>query len=323
VRPEVRARVQQAVAMLGYRANGLASSFRTQQSGLIGVFLRQQRTPFSSALGYAIETIMFDEGFSTLLCSTTGDADREESYVHSMIEMRAEGVIIRPTTATARTMQHVQLLREAGIAVVFTDMKPSIPSVSSVICDNFSGGHEGMRHLLDLGHRSIGVIAGEQVAAPRRSRSNPVGLERVLGMEQARKSLAPEAELIFSRQFPAASVELGALEAEFLLTEHPEITAIFATTDILAIGAMQTAHRLGIRVPEELSILGYDGIMESAITFPTLSTIRQPIHEMGELAARTLLTQIRQPDAPAQQIVLENGLLARDSTAPVKNRLDL
>ena len=323
VRPEVRSRVQQAIAALGYRANALASSFRTQQSRLIGVFLRQQRTPFSSALGYAIESTMFDEGYSTLLCSTTGDADREESYVHSMIDMRAEGVIIRPTTATARTMRHVELLRRAGIAVVFTDMKPNIPSVSSVICDNFSGGHEGMRHLLDLGHRRIGVIAGEQAAPARTTRSGPVGLERVLGMVQACRSLAPEAELIFSRPFPAASIEIGAAETELLLAANPGITAIFATTDILAIGAMQAAHRLGIRVPEDLSILGYDGIMESMITFPTLTTIRQPIHEMGELAARTLLTQIRQPGAPAQQIVLENGLLLRDSTAAPKNTLAL
>jgi LacI family transcriptional regulator, galactose operon repressor len=318
VRPELRSRVQQAISALGYHANGLASSFRTQQSRLIGVFLRQQRTPFSSALGYAIESTMFDEGYSTLLCSTTGDADREESYVHSMIDMRAEGVIIRPTAATARTMGHVELLRRAGVAVVFTDMKPRIPSVSSVICDNFSGGHEGMRHLLGLGHRHIGIIAGEQASPARTGRAGPVGLERVLGMVQACRSLAPEAELTFSRPFPVASVELGASETELLLAGDPGITAIFATTDILAIGAMQAAHRLGLRVPEQLSILGYDGIMESTITFPTLTTIRQPIHEMGELAARTLLTQIRQPGAPAQQIVLENSLLLRDSTAERK-----
>ena len=323
VRPEVRERVQQAIAALGYRANGLASSFRTQQSRLVGVFLRQQRTPFSSALGYAIESTMFDAGYRTLLCSTTGDADREESYVHSMIEMRAEGVIIRPTAATARTMGHVGLLRQAGIAVVFTDMTPRVPSVSSVVCDNFSGGHEGMRHLLGLGHRRIGVIAGEQVPPARGSRTGPVGLERVHGMVQACRSLSPEAELFFSRPFAVASVELGAAETELLLANNPTITAIFATTDILAIGAMQAAHRLGIRVPEELSILGYDGIMESNMTFPTLTTIRQPINEMGELAARTLLTQIRRPDAPAQQIVLENTLLLRDSTAKAKNLLDL
>jgi len=323
VRPEVRERVQQTIAQLGYRANGLASSFRTQQSGLVGVFLRQQRTPFSSALGYAVESTLFDEGYGTLLCSTTGDADREERYVHSMIDMRAEGVIIRPTAAAARTLRHVDLLRRAGIAVVFTDMNPRIASVSSVICDNFSGGHEGMRHLLGLGHRRIGVIAGEVPASGRSTRTAPVGLERVRGMVQACRSLAPDAELVFSGPFPAATVELGVEETEFLLSRDPAVTAIFATTDILAIGAMQAAHRLGISVPEDLSILGYDGVMESTITFPSLTTIRQPIHEMGELAARTLLTQIRQPDAPAQQIVLENGLLLRESTARPRKSLAL
>lgn len=323
VRPEVRTRVQQAISTLGYRANGLASSFRTQKSGLIGVFLRQQSTPFSSALGYAIESTMFDAGYSTLLCSTTGDADREESYVHSMIDMRAEGVIIRPTTATRRTQSHVQLLRRAGIAVVFTDMKPLVASVSSVICDNFSGGHEGMRHLLELGHRRVGVIASEQMPPARDSRSGPVGYERVLGMVHACKSLAPESKLFFSRPFPVDSVDVGATETEALLDGHQGITAIFATTDILAIGALQAAHRLGIRVPEELSILGYDGIMESTITFPPLTTIRQPIHEMGELAARTLLTQIQQQGAPSQQIVLENSLLLRGSTARRRKGLAL
>jgi len=234
-------------------------------------------------------------------------------------ELRAAGEL-----AHARFLPALwKLVRAHPGAVVFTDMKPRIPSVSSVICDNFSGGHEGMRHLLDLGHRRIGIIAGEQTAPARAARTGPVGLERVLGMVQASRSLAPDAELIFSRPFPAATVELGASETELLLADHPEITAIFATTDILAIGAMQAAHRLGIKVPEELSILGYDGIMESSITFPTLSTIRQPIHEMGELAARTLLTQIRQPNAPAQQVVLENNLLVRDSTAAPKNGLEL
>lgn len=317
VKPEVRARVKAAISELGYRSNKLASSFRTQQSLIIGVFLRQQQTPFSSALGYAVETAMFGQGYRTLLCSTMADPDREESYVHSMIEMRAEGVIIRPTASAGRTVRHVALLRQAGIAVVFADMKPHIASVSSVVCDNFGGGYEGMRHLLGLGHRRIGIIAGEQPVV-RQSNRLGVGIERVLGMEQAARTLAPEAELFFSEPFPVASVDIGAAEAEHLLRAHPEITALFATTDILAIGAMQTAHKLGIAVPDALSILGYDGIMESAITFPALTTVRQPIHEMGELAAQTLLTHIRQPDAPAQQIVLENSLLIRSSTAAAR-----
>lgn len=314
VRPAVRERVRKAIAELGYRSNRLASSFRTQRSQIVGVFLRQQQTPFSSALAYGIESTLSGQGYRTLLCSTIGDPDREESYVHSMIEMRAEGVIIRPTASLSRTVHHVALLRQAGIAVVFADVKPRMASVSSVICDNFSGGYEGMRHLLGLGHRRIGVIAGEQ---PRSRRGHPqgtIGTERVFGMQQACRTLAPDAELVFSNFFPTSSVEVGAAEAQRLLAHTPRITAIFATTDMLAIGAMQTAHKLGITIPDDLSILGYDGVMESAITFPALTTMRQPIHEMGELSAQTLLAHIRQPDAPTQQIVLENSLLLRAST---------
>ncbi len=315
VRPEVRERVRQAIAELGYRPNRLASSFRTQQSRIAGVFLRQQKTPFSSALAYAVETTMFDQGYRVLLCSTNGDPDREEAYVKSMIEMRAEGVIIRPTGSAARTTRNVMALREAGVAVVFADMRPRIPTISGVICDNFSGGYEGMRHLLGLGHRQIGIIAGSAAQAAGAYGTGNVGSERVRGIIKARQDLAPDSQLMFSSAFGDTSLAIGMAEAEGLLSKHPEMTAIFATTDILAIGTMQAAHRRGLSVPGDLSILGYDGIMESAITFPALTTVGQPIHEMGTIAAQTLIGHIRAPNSPAQQIVLENRLLLRESTA--------
>nr|WP_255714135.1 substrate-binding domain-containing protein [Pelagibacterium xiamenense] len=281
--------------------------------------MRQQRTPFSSALAYAIESAMFDAGYRALLCSTNGDPDREEAYVESMIELRAEGVVIRPTGAPTRTARHVKRLKEAGIAVVFADMKPRLPGISAVICDNVSGGYEGLRHLIGLGHRTIGVIAGRQAQAEGVNPGN-VGSERVRGMLQAAGDLASGVELVFSGPFEEASVDVGARETAAILDARPDVTAIFGTTDILAIGAMQAAHQRAIRVPGDLSILGYDGIMESGITFPTLSTVRQPIHEMGTLAARTLLSLMRDPNAPAQQVVLENAILTRQSSGPAPVR---
>lgn len=317
VKPEVRERVKQAIDRLGYRPNRLASSFRTQQSRIVGVFLRQQRTPFSSALAYAIEAAMLEAGYRALLCSTNGDPDREEAYVQSMIDMRAEGVIIRPTGSVARTARNVTRLRETGIAVVFTDLKPPIPSISAVVCDNFSGGYQGMRHLIGLGHRRIGIIDGRAGQAQIAYARNNVGGERLRGIVQAARDLATGVELSFCGPFTEAGLDVGFAEANRLLDAHPEITAIFATTDMLAIGAMQAAHQRGLQLPEELSILGYDGVMESAITFPTLSTVRQPIHEMGTLSARVLLEHIANPGASAQHVVLENSLIVRNSTAPV------
>lgn len=317
VRPEVRERVQKAIAELGYSPNRLATSFRTQQSRVVGVFLRQQRTPFSSALAYAIESAIFEAGYRALLCSTNGDPDREETYVESMIELRAEGVVIRPTGSAARTARHVARLREAGIFIVFADMKPPMTQVSAVVCDNYSGGYEGMRHLLSLGHRKIGIIAGSRAQAGGAKGNGNVGSERMRGIMRAAQDLADGVELVFSGPFDEATLEEGARQAEYIFDRHPDATALFGTTDVLAIGAMQTAHRRGMAVPGEISILGYDGIMESGITFPSLSTVRQPIHEMGTLAAQTLLHHIRNPQASAQQIVLENSVLVRHSTGPV------
>ena len=315
VRPAVRDAVNKAISDLGYRPNGLASSFRTQQSNIVGVLLRQQRTPFSSALAYAIETTMFDEGYRVLLCSTNGDPDREEAYLDTMLEMRAQGVIIRPSGSTTRTVRRAAALRERSVAVTFVDMKPRLASISAVVCDNFSGGYEGMRHLIDLGHRRIGVVAG---AVAQQGGGSDVGSERVRGIRQAAQDLADDVEIVFSPPFmETSSFEVGKECGRALIAGQKDMTAIFATTDMLAIGVVHAAHTLGLDLPRDLSILGYDGVLESAVTFPTLSTIAQPIEEMGRIAATTLIEHMRGIARTPRQVVLENSLIRRDSTRAI------
>lgn len=314
VRPAVRDAVSKAIAELGYRPNGLASSFRTQQSNIVGVLLRQQRTPFSSALAYAIETTMFDQGYRVLLCSTNGDADREQAYIETMLDMRVQGIIIRPSSATVRTTKQVTTLREQGISVAFVDMRPKIASISSVVCDNFSGGYQGMRHLIELGHRKIGIIAG---SIAQRGGGQDVGSERVRGIRQAATDLADDVELLFSHPFENASFDVGREAGHAMITGNPGMTAVFGTTDMLAIGVMHAAHALNLDLPRDLSILGYDGVLESTVTFPTLSTIAQPIHEMGQLAATTLIDQMTGVSKSPRQVVLENTLVQRGSTIPL------
>lgn len=315
VRPAVREAVTAAIAKLGYRPNGLAASFRTQQSNIVGVLLRQQRTPFSSALAYAIENTMFDQGYRVLLCSTNGDAEREEAYLATMLEMRVQGIIIRPSGTGQGMVKQINGLRERGVAVAFVDMKPRLANaVSSVVCDNFSGGYQGMRHLIELGHRRIGVVAG---AVAQKGGAADVGSERVRGIRQAAADLADDVEITYSAPFDSASFEVGREAGAALITGNPGLTAIFATTDMLALGVMHSAHSLGLDLPRDMSILGYDGVMESAVTFPTLSTIAQPIHEMGQIAATTLIDHMRGLSTTPRQVVLENTLLHRDSTIPI------
>lgn len=313
VRPEIRQTVVKVIDELGYRRNELASSFRTQQSNIVGVLLRQQRTPFSSALAYAIETTMFDQGYRVLLCSTNGEAQREEAYLETMLDMRVRGVIIRPSSPSGRTAKLVDNLRARDIAVSFVDMKPKVAAISSVVCDNFSGGYQGMRHLIELGHRRIGVVAGK---VAQRGGSADVGSERVRGIRQAAQDLATDVEIIWSPPFDLASFEIGREVGETIIAENPGMTAIFATTDMLAIGVMHAAHAMGLDLPRDLSILGYDGVLESSVTFPTLSTIAQPIHEMGQLAATTLIDHMTGASKSPRQVVLENTLIQRNSTIP-------
>ncbi|HTM78910.1 MAG TPA: LacI family DNA-binding transcriptional regulator, partial [Devosia sp.] len=310
----VREAVTKAIAELGYRPNGLASSFRTQQSSIVGVLLRQQRTPFSSALAYAIEDTMFDQGYRVLLCSTNGDIDREKAYLETMLDMRVQGVIIRPSETNARSLKQVNMLRKQNISVAFVDMKPNIEAVSSVVCDNFSGGYMGMKHLISLGHRKIGVIAGR---VAQKGGSVDVSSERVRGIRQAAEDLLVGVEIVYSAPFESASFEIGREAGTAMLTANHGITAIFAVTDMLAIGVMHAAHAMGLDLPRDLSVLGYDGVLESTVTFPTLSTIAQPIHEMGQIAAATLIDHMRGISTSPRQVVLENTLIQRNSTIPL------
>jgi LacI family transcriptional regulator len=314
VRPAVREAVTKAIAELGYRPNGLASSFRTQQSSIVGVLLRQQRTPFSSALAYAIEDTMFEQGYRVLLCSTNGDIDREKAYLETMLDMRVQGVIIRPSETNARSLKQVNMLRKQNISVAFVDMKPNIEAVSSVICDNFSGGYMGMKHLISLGHRKIGVIAGR---VAQKGGSVDVSSERVRGIRRAAEDLAVGVEIVYSAPFESASFEIGREAGTAMLAANHGITAIFAVTDMLAIGVMHAAHAMGLDLPRDLSVLGYDGVLESTVTFPTLSTIAQPIHEMGQIAAATLIDHMRGISTSPRQVVLENTLIQRNSTIPL------
>jgi LacI family transcriptional regulator len=171
-----------------------------------------------------------------------------------------------------------------------------------------------MRHLIELGHRRIGVVAG---SAAQKGGAGDVGSERVRGIRQAAEDLATDVEIVYSMPFDTASFEIGREAGEAMIRQNPGLTAIFATTDMLALGVMHSAHALNLDLPKDLSILGYDGIMESAVTFPTLSTIAQPIHEMGQIAAATLIDHMRGISKSPRQVVLENTLIQRASTIPL------
>ncbi|KZL28990.1 LacI family DNA-binding transcriptional regulator [Pseudovibrio sp. WM33] len=294
VKDETRAKIQAVIDELGYRPNRLATSLRRQDSNLVALFLENQKSPFATMLYASIEKTLHDEGFKVLSCCTRGEAERERKYTQTMIEMQVAGAIVRPSNSAAETLKNVKRLQANDIPTVYVDILPGRRSESFVVCDNTEGGRIGMRYLVALGHKHIGVLATKADHDPRRE---SVGNLRMRGILEVACEYLIEKSVYLPEPNERKRYDLGYATANELLDQNPEITALFAITDTAAIGAMHACFDRGLRVPEDISILGYDGIPISSITSPQLSTIQQPIAEMGASAARYIIEKIRNPSS--------------------------
>lgn len=312
VTPEVRERVLKSISILNYRPSKIARSLRKQQSQSIGVIVRQQKTPFSSELAYSIENVFFKAGYHSLLCSTDGDYQKESEYIEMLIDQHVSGVILRPSRQLKEPSRNIEHLLENDIPVVVVDVKiPNINGVSQILCENVQGGYDGMRYLLTSGHQHIAVVAPDVDSDP--------GLEypgnlRLRGIQQAIADHSQSVNVHYVFTEHPTRYENGYFGAQQVFEKYPDTTAIFAITDMVAIGVMHAAHESNVRIPDELSVLGYDDIPLSSYILPELSTIAQPIKAMGELAASTLLEHLRDKQTPVRTVMLENSLIIRDST---------
>jgi LacI family transcriptional regulator, galactose operon repressor len=312
VTPEVRERVLKSISVLNYRPSKIARSLRKQQSQSIGVVVRQQKTPFSSELAYSIENVFFQEGYHSLLCSTDGDPRKETEYIDMLIDHQVSGVILRPSRQLDHPSQNIERLLENNIAVVIVDVKvPNTQGVSQILCQNVQGGYDGMSYLLSLGHRHIAIIAPE---VDSDSNLEYPGNLRLRGIQRAVDEHIDAVEPCYIFTNHPSRFENGYFGAMQVFEQYPETTAIFAITDMIAIGVIHAAHKNNIHIPTDLSVLGYDDIPLSSYVIPQLSTIAQPIKAMGELAAQTLMQHLRNKNTPARSIMLENTLTIRDST---------
>lgn len=312
VTPDVRARVLKSISELNYRPSKIARSLRKQQSQSIGIIVRQQKTPFSSELAYSIENVFFKKGYHSLLCSTDGDHRKESEYIEMLIDHHVSGVILRPSRQLKTPSKNIEQLLENDIPVVIVDIKiPNTKAVSQILCENVQGGYDGMKYLLSIGHQRIAVVAPDV--------DSDSGLEypgnlRLRGIQQAIIDHAKAIEVNYIYTDHPSRYENGYFGAQQVFEDYPATTAIFAITDMVAVGVIHAAHENNVRIPEHLSVLGYDDIPLSSYVIPQLSTIAQPIQAMGELAAHTLLTHLRDKNAPVRTVMLENTLHIREST---------
>jgi LacI family transcriptional regulator len=303
VSDELRQRVLAVMEELGYQPNRLARSLRRGKTHTIGMIIPDSINPFFAEVARGVEDTSFAQEYSVILCNSDGNLDKELLYTNVLIEKQVDGILF---VAAGLSTERILELQARRIPLVVVDRDLPDASVDSVLTDNAQGGWLAARHLIELGHRRIACITGPSDITP--------SAQRVTGYRQAlgESNLALDETLILKGDFQYGSGYRAA--RQLLATLHPP-TAIFACNDLMAVGAMSAAVELGLRVPADLSVVGFDDVRLASFANPPLTTVVQPKYEMGVVAASMLLERMRDLDIPARRRVFETSLQARQSSA--------
>jgi LacI family transcriptional regulator len=304
-----RRRVELAIAKLGWIPNEPARQLRAGRSRSIGMIVMDIANPFYTDLVIGAENCVHERGYSVQVGNSAQEADRESAQLLVLMQQRVRGVLLAPIWGLD---ERVRQLRLRGIPVVLLDRAGNVSDFCSVKVDDVEGGRLAVQHLLEHGHTRIAVIGGpgklQQVA------------DRRLGAELARSRHNGSAELIVMST-AHLDVDAGVTAAEELAAmpsfERP--TAVFATNDLLAIGLLQGFVTAGLRVPNDMAIVGYDDIAFAAAAAVPLSSVRQPRLEIGYRAAELLFDEVEANESDAdhehQQVRFTPELVVRRSSA--------
>ncbi len=303
VSDELRGRVLAAIQELGYQPNTLARSLRRGKTHTIGMIIPDNANPFFAEVSRGVEDTSFEHGYSVILCNSDGDLDKELLYTSVLAEKRVDGIIF---VAAGVSTEHIRDLQAQRIPLVVVDRDIPDVAVDSVLTDNARGGELATRHLLELGHRRIGCITGPSDVTP--SADRVTGYRRVLEAF----GVPVDERLIVKGDFRCES---GYRTTHSLLAMGNPPTAIFACNDMMAIGVICEALELGLRVPGEVSVVGFDDVRLASFTNPPLTTVAQPKYEMGTVATRLLIERMHDLDMPARRRVFDVSILVRQSTA--------
>ena len=311
VNSQTRNHVMAVATRLNYRPNRIARGLVTGRSHSLGLILSDIRNPFFAEVARGAEDAAHAGRCDLVLCNSDLDPDKQMQYVRSLLEKRVDGIIMNSVSMLSREQQ--AQLASSGVPIVLLNRPASNHTFSTVCADNQAGGALAARYLLGLGHRKIAHLTGPRQHGNLSDRAR--GFMRAL--ESAQDPVRP---IVLRGKF---NFDGGAELAEKLLEKHPEVTAIFAANDVMAFGVVQTVIRRGLRIPHDLSLIGFDNLEFSMIVHPPLTTIHQPKYQMGSAAVEILLRLARekQKQIPEHRR-LGVELIERQSCKPFKRRSD-
>jgi LacI family transcriptional regulator len=277
VNDQTREHVIAVAARLNYRPNRIARGLVTGRSHSLGLIVSDIRNPFFGEVARGAEDAARAGSCDLVLCNSDLDAEKQMKYVQSLLEKRIDGIMMNSVSMLSREQQ--AQLAGSGVPIVLLNRPASNHTFSTVCADNESGGALAAQYLLGLGHRKIAHLTGPRQHGNLSDRTR--GFVRAL--QSAENPVQP---IVRHGKF---NFDGGTELTRKLLDEHPDVTAIFAANDVMAFGVVQAALDRGLRIPEDLSLIGFDNIEFSVIVNPPLTTIHQPKYEMGYAAVDILL----------------------------------
>ena len=305
VRPGTRESVLRAIKELGYSPNLLARSLKNRTSHTVGLVVDNIANPFFAEIAKGIEDLASSRGYSLFLCNTDQSFSRGLNHLAVLQKRGVDGIIYSSVGLDAEGVlpARIQALHKDGVATVLIGQRAAGLPSNVVLTDDEQGAYQAVTHLIGLGHRRIAYVGGPDTYVNRL---------RHAGYERACRDhgLAIDPALAVRSNF---RVEGGQAATKDLLHDPVRPTAVFLANDLMAIGALQAARQAGLRVPQDLAVVGFDDISLASYLDPPLTTVRLPKYELGQQAMAKLL-QIMAGESPGREVILPTELVVRRST---------
>lgn len=306
-----RERVLNIIEEKGYHPNAIARGLVTKKTKVIGLLLPSITNPFFPEIERGIEDMATALGYSIILCNTDYDSEREKKYLKLLIERQVDGIIYALSVAE-ENYESIETLKKRGIPFVVFDKYVKDEKVPYIYTENEEPTCNMVKYIIDKGHKKIAFISGPLEYITAKDRLN--GYKRAL----KEKDINLDPSLI---KYEAYTMEGGEVATEALLKEKKEFTAIACANDLIAIGALKTLRKHNIKVPEEVSITGFDNIDITDVTYPRITTVHQPKYEIGQMAVKTLIDLIDKEKINNRGMVLKSSIIERDSVRNLKEEL--
>lgn len=304
---ETEEKVLKAIKELGYQPNALARGLINNKSNTVAILFPEVSSQFSAKILRGVEEAVHDLGSSVIVCNTASQGQRTMKYLQLLSEKRIDGILFVSELITEEYFNKLETMKVPVVLIATESYQYSLPFVK--VNDNHAA-FTATDYLINNGHTKIGMISGnkEDVIA---------GQTRVAGFKQAllNKDLSVnENHIVYAKGF---SFEDGVKQLPLLLQQSPDLTAVFAASDEIAMGAMSAAYKMGIKIPEELSIIGYDNLPIAEMCIPPLTTIAQPLEKMGTVASNMLFSMMKSGETVESRII-PHKVIERESVRNLK-----